>query len=40
MQDKVKVEAIRLDGFMTIQKITQIDIFWMDIQCGELSALK
>ena len=40
VQDEVKVEAIRLDDFMTARKITHIDILWMDIQGGELSALK
>lgn len=40
VQDEVKVQAIRLDEFMTEQGIAHIDILWMDIQGGELSALK
>ena len=40
VQDEVKVRAIRLDDFMETNKIAHIDILWMDIQGGELSALK
>lgn len=40
IQKEVKVEAIRLDDFMRGQGIAHIDILWMDIQGGELSALK
>ncbi len=40
VQDEVKVETIRLDNFMAKRGIAHIDILWMDIQGGELSALK
>ena len=40
VQDEVKVKSIRLDTFMKNNNIDIIDILWMDIQGGELSALK
>ncbi len=38
-QDLIEVESLRLDTFMTNNKIEKIDILWMDIQGAELKAL-
>lgn len=40
VQDEVKVPCLRLDSFMARHNISHIDVLWMDIQGGELSALK
>ncbi len=40
VQDEVRVKSIRLDTFMKNNNINKIDILWMDIQGGELEALK
>ena len=39
-QDEVTVKSIRLDTFMKKNNIDTIDILWMDVQGGELNALK
>lgn len=39
-QYETSVESVRLDTFMDENNIENIDILWMDIQGGELSALK
>ena len=39
-QNLIRVEAITLNSFMADQKISTIDIMWMDIQGAELKALK
>ena len=40
VQDEVRVKSVRLDSFMESNNISHIDILWMDIQGGELEALK
>jgi FkbM family methyltransferase len=40
VQKKITVEATRLDAFLESQKISQVDVMWMDIQGAELMALK
>ncbi|WP_394954509.1 FkbM family methyltransferase [uncultured Helicobacter sp.] len=40
VQDEVRVPSTRLDSFMREHNVSHIDILWMDIQGGELEALK
>lgn len=40
VQNKITVEATRLDDFLTSNDISQVDVMWMDIQGAELMALK
>lgn len=40
VQDEVRVRSVRLDSFMASNNISHIDILWMDIQGGELEALR
>jgi FkbM family methyltransferase len=37
---KIKVKSVRLDNIMKFLGISKIDIMWMDVQGGELSALR
>ncbi len=39
-QLEISVDGIRLDSLVETKKIEEIDILWMDIQGGELMALK
>jgi FkbM family methyltransferase len=40
VQDEIEMPCIRLDTFCNIEKIEKIDAIWMDLQGGELLALK
>ncbi len=40
VQEKTTVTSIRLDSFFKENEVWSIDILWMDIQGGELGALK
>ena len=40
VQKEIRVEAIRLDGYLESQGIPKVDLMWMDIQGAELMALK
>lgn len=39
VQKKIKVNSIKLKTFLTQKHINHVDLLWMDIQGGELSAL-
>lgn len=40
IHDKIEVSTIRLDTFMDIHHIEQIDMVWVDVQGAELDVLK
>ena len=40
VQDRVEVEAIRLDAFCAAHGITDIDVLWMDVQGAEEMVLR
>lgn len=40
VQNEITVDAIRLDKFISLKNISNIDVLWMDIQGGELMALQ
>jgi FkbM family methyltransferase len=39
-QRRVEVEALTLDSFLAAEGIPRVDLLWLDIQGGELGALK
>lgn len=40
VQKKIKVESVRAEEFVKEENLESIDLLWMDIQGGELGALK